>query len=197
MMTRFERSRHRRSVPLEFLENRSLLSQLIPSGPSAEVRRDHDMVPFKLTLEGTRTATLEQGPPLVVASIKASGEGHATHWGKYTLQESHTLAIDFRPTNPSRPPVASVTGGEAIFTLANGDQVLASYSGDGYLDTSTNQLHLVLTYTITGGTGRYKDAYGNFTLNLTAYDVQLGVPSGLISGTAEGSISSVGSLKGW
>ena len=74
------------------------------------------------------------------------------------------------------------SSGTARFTAANGDILLATVAGQA-TRTSPTTLSIVEVYTITGGTGRFADATGNFTLNSTLDQV-----TGLSSGTFSGAI---------
>lgn len=227
MRTHSERSRHRRSVQLEFLENRSLLSQVISIGqqtaevqlvPPAKVQR----VPLEMTFEGTWHSQVVN-PPLnpnavLEAHVGIEAAGFATKgpWGQFTMEQHHT--IDFRtPDNPSYPdrwPV-SVIDGLATFSLSKhpGDTVTASYSGAGYLilpdPLKPNEveddytLHLDLIYNIDGGTGRYQDATGQFTVTEVSDNVGKPVGDGTgnlimqgpTSATGEGSMSPPSDLR--
>jgi len=160
MKTRIERMKHRRPLPLEFLEDRNLLSPVIPS-PAAEVQHDHVTVPFKMTFDGVRSIVAVHGtfPPGPV-DFKLEADGNATHWGRFHLFETHTLTATDQGLE--------ITGGQATFTLANGDIVTATYTGTAHvLPTSPNpSLEVDLTYTITAVTGRNKGEPGD-TFQLT------------------------------
>ena len=73
--------------------------------------------------------------------------------------------------------------GTATFTAANGDTLTATIAGLG-TRTSPTTLSIVEVYTITGGTGRFADATGSFTLNSTL-DQLTGASSGAFSGTVD------------
>jgi len=160
MKTRIERMKHRRPLPLEFLEDRNLLSPVIPSA-AAEVQHDHVTVPFKMTFDGVRSILPGSTLPGPVY-IKLEADGNATHWGRFHLSETHTLTTvsvkEFK-----------ITDGLATFTLANGDIVTATYTGTAHVlpTTSPNpSLEVDLTYTITAVTARNKGEPGD-TFQLT------------------------------
>ena len=71
--------------------------------------------------------------------------------------------------------------GTATFTAANGDTLTATVRGQATLTTTPGVLSIVEDYTITGGTGRFADATGSFTLRSTVNQAT-GVSSGTFSG---------------
>ena len=124
--------------------------------------------PFKGTVRAVETGTVV--PP--TRFLDRTGTGNATHLGRYT--EHVTMAINL-------PTMAST--GAARFTAANGDVLLATVAGQA-TRTSPTTLSIVEVYTITGGTGRFADATGTFTLNSTV-DQVTGVSSGTFSGAID------------
>jgi hypothetical protein len=100
-----------------------------------------DKVPFKGHAEGTVTGAepVEDGVLLTV-----SATGQATHLGRFTRDESVVLHED------------GTLAGTIIFTAANGDQLFADAQGEFISSTTA-----VGTYTFTGGTGRFTDAFGS------------------------------------
>jgi hypothetical protein len=124
--------------------------------------------PFKGTVNAVETGMVV--PP--TRFLDREGTGTATYLGRYT--EHVTMAIDL--------PTMSSTGA-ARFTAANGDVLLATVAGQA-TRTSPTTLSIVEVYTITGGTGRFADATGSFTLNSTL-DQVTGVSSGTFSGAID------------
>jgi hypothetical protein len=104
--------------------------------------------------------------------VNREGTGTATYLGKYT--EHATFQVDVR--------TGSATG-TATFTAANGDTLTASVVGQGTVTGPTTR-SIVEVYTITGGTGRFADATGTFTLERTL-DLATGVSTGAFSGTID------------
>jgi hypothetical protein len=104
--------------------------------------------------------------------LDREGTGTATYLGGYT--EHLTMQINI-PTLSSR--------GAAQFTAANGDTLLATVAGQA-TRTSPTTLSIVEVYSITGGTGRFADATGSFTLNSTL-DRTTGASSGAFSGAID------------
>ena len=79
--------------------------------------------------------------------------GNATHLGKFTLDIPH---------------VVNRANGTAIgsyeFTAANGDTLFADFTGIATPTATPGVLYIEETATITGGTGRFADATGSFTV---------------------------------
>ena len=129
-------------------------------------------VPFKGRWEGALTArTL--APPLLSASFE--GTGNATHLGRFTVEIPHVVNTTNRTST-----------GTYEFTAANGDTLTAGFTGQATL-TAPGVLSIVETATITGGTGRFADATGSFTVERLFNQV-----TGLTTGSFEGTISSPG-----
>ena len=80
-------------------------------------------------------------------------------------------------------PAMSSTG-TSTFTAANGDTLTATVVGQATPTAIPGVLSIVEIYTITGGTGRFADATGTFTLESTVNQAT-GVSSGTFSGTID------------
>ena len=106
-------------------------------------------------------------------SVTRNGTGTATYLGKFT--EHITLQVNI--------PTGHATG-VATFTAANGDTLTATVDGQGTPTTTPGVVSIVEVYTITGGTGRFADATGSFTLEMTL-DQSTGVSSGTFSGAID------------
>ena len=135
------------------------------------------MVPFKATLtyQSTAPVPVERcGPGEIGMSLTKAGD--ATHLGRFTVVASQCLD----------PATGAITKGEAVFTAANGDQVFATQSGR--VTGSPPVLGFELTYTVTGGTGRFAGASGSIRAT-GDFDVRTGGGSASL----EGVISSPGS----
>jgi hypothetical protein len=132
---------------------------------TATVHAPHT-VPFKGTLEGTVIITPLE-PPL--ANVVITANGNATHLGRFRVEIPHLVSF------------ATATGeGTYTFTAANGDLLRAHFTGTA--DTSTPIFAIVENATITGGTGRFADASGSFTVH-RLFDVVAGTTSGSMEGT--------------
>ena len=80
-------------------------------------------------------------------------------------------------------PTTRTAHGTTTFVAANGDTLLATVAGHGTRIGPT-VLSIVEVYTITGGTGRFADATGTFTLENTL-EQTTGVSSGTFSGAID------------
>ena len=123
--------------------------------------------PFNGTVNAVETGTVA----FPTRFVDREGSGTATHLGRYT--ERVTMVINI--------PTLSSTG-IATFTAANGDTLTTTVVGQA-TRTSPTTLSIVENYTITGGTGRFADATGTFTLEST-----LEQTTGASSGTFAGAI---------
>jgi hypothetical protein len=124
--------------------------------------------PFKGTLEAVETGQVV----FPTRFLDREGAGNATYLGKYT--EHVVMQINI-------PTLSSM--GAATFTAANGDTLSASVVGQA-TRTGPTALSIVEDYTITGGTGRFADATGTFTLESTL-EQTTGVSTGTFSGAID------------
>jgi hypothetical protein len=123
--------------------------------------------PFKGTVNAVETVEVV----FTTLSVTRDGTGTATYLGKFT--EHITLQVNI--------PTSHATG-VATFTAANGDTLTATVDGLGTPTTTPGVVSIVEVYTITGGTGRFADATGSFTLESTL-DQSTGVSTGTFSGS--------------
>ena len=152
------------------------------AGPLAAGAAPGHEVPFKGSLEGVETTTsVDPGPP-PMAHILGEWTGNASHLGRYTVENPHTVNLVTRNAT-----------GTFTFTAANGDTVTANESGHAEIVSGTPPaavLSIVEHATITGGTGRFDGATGSFTVERT-----LDQTTGVTTGSFEGTISSPGASK--
>jgi hypothetical protein len=133
------------------------------AAPAAEERQ--------LLLKGSfeATETHEFGPGIMF--VDATGVGNATHLGLFTYDLEAAVSL----------PSLSATASAALIA-ANGDIIFGEGSGQGTPTRTPNIVSIVETYTITGGTGRFAGATGNFTVERLLDRATL-VSSGTITGT--------------
>ncbi|TFZ03297.1 hypothetical protein [Ramlibacter rhizophilus] len=94
-----------------------------------------------------------QGQPGTGGTL--NGTGHATHLGAVQLYGSHCISSE-----PGTPPAAfTVYDGQMAMRAANGDVVMADYSGVFSL-VVTGSYTFEGQYVVTGGTGRFQNASG-------------------------------------
>jgi hypothetical protein len=107
--------------------------------------------------------------------VDASGSGHATHLGRFTVSYQAIVHL-----SPDGTGTASVS---AHLVAANGDSLFAEGSGQGAPTATPNINRIVELYTITGGTGRFAGASGSFTVERL-----VSLATGVTSGTIDGDI---------
>lgn len=142
-----------------FLQLSAILLVTTLAGPAQKAR------PFKGSVEAVE-ASMVQFPTFFV---DASGAGHASHLGRFTFTYEATVHL---PT--------SMGVGRALLIAANGDRLLAEFTGQGHPTGTTS--FIVETFTIIGGTGRFEGATGSFTLERLLNRVT-GVTVGSFKGT--------------
>ena len=125
--------------------------------------------PFKGQVDAVETRTVV----FPNMSIERTGTGTATYLGRYT---QHVVAQINLLTRAST--------GTATFTAANGDTLFTRVVGQATPTSTLGVLTVVEVYTITGGTGRFADATGSFTLRSTVTQAT-GVSSGTFSGVID------------
>ena len=111
------------------------------------------MVPFKGQSSGV-VRTVGFDPELGVVSVHGEGQGEATHLGRFTV----TADVSIYVLTPN-----FVVIGNWTYVTANGDKLFAHGIGSAGADP----LHGVGSFTITGGTGRFKGASGSFQQIIT------------------------------
>src|SRR4051812_46914986 len=107
------------------------------AGPAAA----GEQVPFKGRFEGVVTIT-PLAPPFVSVLVEATG--NATHLGRFALAIPHVV---------NRATMNAM--GSYEFTAANGDMLLADFTGHATPTPIPGVLSIVENATITGGTGRF------------------------------------------
>ncbi len=124
-------------------------------------------VPFKGSLQAVESNDV-QGTTLFV---EGSGSGNATHLGRLTV------------TYESEVDLLTLAGsGSAHFIAANGDSLFTEVIGQATPTENPDVLSIAETYTITGGTGRFADATGSFTVE-RLLNTGTSVTSGSFGGT--------------
>ena len=119
------------------------------------------------SFEAIETHEVGQG----IMFVDATGVGNATHLGLFTYELQAAVSL------PSLAATASAT-----LVAANGDMIFGEGAGQGTPTGTPGIVSIVETYTITGGTGRFAGATGNFTVERLLDRATL-VSSGTISGT--------------
>ena len=120
----------------------SSLSQ-IGGGVATTEAKGGSELPFKGTYEGLEKVVTATEHQLIDAT------GNATHLGRFTVTAAWTLA-----------PTGGV--GTSTWTAANGDELHTSFTRHAVPAPPT--ITFTETHTITGGTGRFANASGTFTV---------------------------------
>ena len=124
-------------------------------------------VPFHGSLQAAEADTVA----FPFLTVNLSGTGQATHLGRY--KTIFQLQVDLR---------TSSSLGTFMLIAANGDSVFGTISGHA---TDVGDLaSIVETATITGGTGRFDDATGSFTIE-RLLDLATGISSGAFDGAID------------
>ncbi len=127
-----------------------------------------EQVPFKGSFEGNVTHTPVDAQ---TDSVLVEATGNATQLGHFALAIPHFV---------NRPTHAAV--GTYEFTAANGDTVIAQFTGIATPTDVPGVLYIEETATIIGGTGRFAGATGTF-LSERLYDRVAGTTIGSFEGT--------------
>ncbi len=121
-------------------------------------------------MQAVESGLFNPGPPPTL-SLTGTGSGNATHLGRFAYSYAGVLNIN---------PDFSGTGTLYYdFVAANGDHLYSVGEGVGVaVEGLPGTIHVVEAHIITGGTGRFAGATGNFTIDRLA--------SGVVSGTIDG-----------
>ena len=132
-----------------------------------------EQVPFSGSLQAHEAIM----PPVSGTFVTdGSGEGIATHLGRFTL------------TWEFRVNIADGTGsGPVRYIAANGDQIFMTAVGQSEPTGTPGVFRITEIQIITGGTGRFAGAKGSFTVERF-----VDLTTGLTSGSFHGSITSPG-----
>ena len=134
-------------------------------------------LPFKGRIDGSLVATPSPDPTIFLGEAHAIG--HATHVGAFTKVTSDVINI-----------ATGEVEGAFTMTAENGDQLKGEYSGFLAFGTTPGTFSWLLDATITGGTGRFLDATGEFVFIADGdYVLVNGVVNGKYTETFDGTIS--------
>jgi hypothetical protein len=134
----------------------------------AAAKSAKEQLPFHGSLEAAETDTFSF--PFVTVSL--TGTGQATDLGRFTA--TFDLQVDVR---------TSTSLGTFTLIAANGDRVFGTLSGRS--TDAGGIASIVETAITTGGTGRFADVTGSFTIGRV-----LDLATGISSGSFDGSIRS-------
>jgi hypothetical protein len=143
-----------------------LLVIVVASATFAAPAAGERQLPLKGQLQGTETDTFF--PTMFV--VDGTGSGNATQLGRYTINFQAEVDLNTLSSSTS-----------ATLIAANGDRIFGEGWGQGTPTDDPNLASVVENFTITGGTGRFAGASGNFKLERLVH-LDSGFSSGTISG---------------
>jgi hypothetical protein len=132
-------------------------------------------VPLKGSWSGVTVSADPTNFPVV--AIVAEGTGQLTHLGRYFMASPHTTDVS-----------TGETIGDQIFTAANGDILTAFCEGTPVMQPDGDVVGS-LDCEITGGTGRFEGATGDYVFFLHASPRTDGGPGYATEATIDGEIS--------
>ncbi len=165
-----------------------------PQSDALRVSASHGKVkrvPYKESYEAR--GILGPAAECPVVQERLEGSGTATHFGRYTITNSHCLD----------PATGALTQGVFVKIIASSDEVFGTYSGTATpLPPDPDDPPFVGVFAIdgtlqfTGGTGRFSGLSGTATMRGTSrVDFSQPAPTSEVSLRMEGEISSPGSLN--
>ena len=132
--------------------------------------------PFKGRITGSFVSTPTSNPAIYNGVANASG--NATHLRDFNKVTSDVINID-----------SSTVNGTFIMTNQGGEQIKGRYNGTFSFGTKPGTLSWDLNATITGGTGRFSKATGQFVFHATGdYVIVKGIFKGDYIETFNGTI---------
>jgi hypothetical protein len=140
-----------------------VLASTVLAAPAASER--------EFPLKGSLATTETQQVMFPTILVNGTGSGKATHLGLYTISYQAQLNI------PTLSAISSAT-----LVAADGSSLSGQGTGQGTPTATLGIVSIVETYTITGGTGRFEGATGNFTVERLIDRATL-TSSGTIRGT--------------
>jgi hypothetical protein len=111
--------------------------------------------------------------------VVIAGSGNATHLGRYAYNAIECFN-----------PATGAFAGSPTLTVANGDTLVGTYSGQVFPTADPNVITYEEVLVVTGGTGHFAGASGEFEVSGLA-----NLATGEYSQTMAGTLSSPGSAK--
>jgi hypothetical protein len=166
------------------MRNRAMSSILIVATPAMIVAillalsaaAGQKLVPFKGSLQGAEIDTPEGGPPPTTLTVNGNTTGLGTHVGQFAFSYQLTVTL-----------ATGHATGTGHLVAANGDSIDTTIEGQGTETDTPNVDSIVEMNAITGGTGRFSGAQGNFTVERL-----VNLATGVTSGSFQGTITSPG-----
>ena len=155
MSTASERAKDRRSLRLEFLEDRNLLSVVTPKGITAEVVR----------AEATPVTTITghlQGLPATAGLYTPTLPGRHSYSGHGTARPLGNALFSAQEVETTSGSTVSITHGSAQLYDYKGDELFVVYTGTGRT-ARHKPTAISLTGSVTSGTHRFLNETGTFS----------------------------------
>lgn len=122
---------------------------------SEPLMTDNEFVPFKGNLEGVAVTSGYAYPVPKLLTV----EGNATHTGKFSAVVNYFITYN----NFNQPTGGDILGGTGTLIAADGDEIhLSNVYGAWEFESPTN-IFFTLNSDISGGTGRFLGATGEFS----------------------------------
>lgn len=125
-----------------------------PGMISEQTGKDATIRKHTVPLKGSYATVSEVLSPPPFVQIRITGTGQSSHLGQGSFVALSTMDL-------TTPPPFNI-GGTSIFYAANGDEFFTSFTGTA-TPMGEGILEVEMTHEITGGTGRFTNATGNFT----------------------------------
>jgi hypothetical protein len=136
-------------------------------------------VRFQGAFDARETGVIEAG----TLRVNGSGAGTASHLGRFTYTLNATVDL-----------ATNLSSGAFELVAGNGDLINGSFVGRAGPTDTPNVGHIIELMTISGGTGRFQGATGEFTFDRLVVLATLPAFTSS-SGTLKGTISTPGSPK--
>ena len=122
--------------------------------------------PVKMTFSGSNVATtINLQPNTITDEQIVAGNGTL---GPFTFRELHADTTTPQSSSSCSGPYFLVVAGGGVFRFQDGSLLTVRITeGNGCINLAVGQARLTVTYQITGGTGRFKNASGNLTYTAT------------------------------
>jgi hypothetical protein len=144
----------------------ALMLNLGVAGVYAQKRPVKHDRPVKMTFSGSNVATtINLLPGTVTDEQIVAGNGTL---GPFTFRELHADGPSPQPSSSCSGPYFLVVAGAGVFRFQDGSLLTVRITdGNGCVNLAVGAARLTVTYLITGGHGRFKDASGNITYTAT------------------------------
>jgi hypothetical protein len=147
---------------------KSIMTAVLLTAAIASPVLAQEQAPFRGTFEAIEYNS-GGAFPIFVQSL--SGEGHATHLGRFTVTTVYYVNV-----------LTLEAVADSTLNAANGDTLFAT--GTGLATVVEGIAYIHETYTITGGTGRFAGATGNFVAGRVLVEA-----TGISTSTFDGTIA--------